>query len=271
MKHNFKYIYGPVSSWRLGKSLGIDPISAKSKICNFDCIYCQLGLTKKFQNQRKEFVPISKIINELKAFSDERIDYYTFSARGEPTLAENLGGMIKAVKKLKKGKIAVITNGSLIDNIDVRRDLMGADFVLIKLDAYNQESLQCVNQPMRENTINNIIKGIKRFKKEYKGKLAIQVMFIKENIKYAKEISEIIRSISPDEVQINTPRRPSGVLPLTKNEIKEIKPYFKGLNVKSVYDFQAKEVKEIDYKMAANRHGDYRRVLTRIFHRKIRP
>ena len=99
-KSGYRYIYGPVSSWRLGRSLGVDPISAKEKICTFDCVYCQLGRTKTFSSERREFVRIKDVIHEIQTLPLPPIDYITFSGAGEPTLAKNLGGMIKAVKHL---------------------------------------------------------------------------------------------------------------------------------------------------------------------------
>jgi len=141
IKSKFKYIYGPVYSWRMGMSLGIDPITADKKICNFDCIYCQLGRTTRFYTEREDFVPVDDIIKEIESLPPVDIDYYTFSGRGEPTLAKNLGAMIKAVRKLTKGKVAVITNAALIGQQAVQDDLMLADLILAKLDAGDDHAL----------------------------------------------------------------------------------------------------------------------------------
>ena len=106
----YKYIYGPVSSWRLGRSLGIDPISSFQKTCTFDCVYCQSGRTEVFSTRREVFVPTEALIQELNSLPEVSIDYITFAGNGEPTLAKNLGGMIRAVKIIRREKIAVITN-----------------------------------------------------------------------------------------------------------------------------------------------------------------
>src|SRR3989338_2737845 len=109
----FKYIYGPVYSWRLGMSLGIDPLARKEKICNFNCIYCQLGPTRHYTAERHLFVTPHELEKEIKQITDlDEIDTITFSGRGEPTLAANLGELIKIVRKYRKEKIAVITNGA---------------------------------------------------------------------------------------------------------------------------------------------------------------
>ncbi len=254
-KKNYKYIYGPVPSWRLGSSLGIDPLSEKVKICDFDCIYCQIGKTKTFAKERRVFVPTAKIIEEIKSIPAIRIDYITFSGRGEPTLAKNLGRMIKAIKKIRKEKIAVLTNSSLIYREDVQKDLLLADFVMAKLDVHSQDQFIMINQPMKAMKLKIIIKGIKGFKAKFRGKLALQIMFIDENKKYAKLISEIARKINPDEVQLNTPLRPSGVRPLPRKELAAIKQYFKGMNCISVYESEKKKVKPISKKETLRRRG----------------
>src|SRR3989338_4888612 len=190
-KKQFKYIYGPVYSWRLGLSLGIDPLTDKRKICNFDCPYCQLGRTAKFYTQREDFVPVETILAEIKALPPMEIDCYTFSGRGEPTLAKNLGAMVRAVRAATDGKIAVITNAGLIDRPDVREDLFLADWVLAKLDAADQASFQTVDIPAKGVEFQRIVKGIKDFKKKFKGKLALQVMFVAENKHCAPQIAGI--------------------------------------------------------------------------------
>ena len=256
MKANdFKYIYGPVPSWRLGSSLGIDPISQREKICTFDCVYCQLGKTEDFTGERKVFIPVTKIIEELDLLPPVRIDYITFSGRGEPTLAANLGRMIKAIKRIRKEKIAVLTNSSLLNRRDVQEDLLPADFVVAKLDAGSQSVFETVNKPMDVIKFDAILEGIKNFRSIYKGKLALQIMFIAENKKYAEKIAGLAKEIDPDEVQINTPLRPCGVKPLSRIELETIEGYFDGLNVVSVYKAEKKKVKPISNKGTLKRRG----------------
>jgi wyosine [tRNA(Phe)-imidazoG37] synthetase (radical SAM superfamily) len=239
----------------LGSSLGIDPISQSKKICNFDCIYCQLGETLFFSDERKIFVSVDAIIKELSLLPPVKIDYITFSGAGEPTLAENLGEMVRAVKKIRNNKIAVLTNSSLLYREDVQKDLLLTDLVAVKLDASSQNIFELVNQPFQDILFENIIVAIKKFKNIYKGKLALQIMFMPENKIYAKEIAQIAKEISPDEVQINTPLRPSGVKALSKKEIDRIKEYFKGLNTVLVYEAIKKDIKPISSKDTLVRRG----------------
>ncbi len=259
--NRFKYIYGPVYSWRLGMSLGIDPLTpaGKRKICNFDCPYCQLGRTAEFYTGREDFVPVETILAEIKAMPPVRIDCYTFSGRGEPTLAKNLGAMVRAVREATGGKVAVITNAGLIDRPDVQEDLLLADWVLAKLDAADQASFQEVDIPAQGIEFRRIVEGIKTFKKRFKGKLALQVMFVEENKRHAPEIARIARGINPDEVQINTPLRPGAMMPLPPEELKHVLTYFQGMNAVSVYEARRKTVEPWDERATILRHGNFRK------------
>ncbi|MEW6609638.1 MAG: radical SAM protein, partial [bacterium] len=194
----FKYIYGPVASWRLGNSLGIDLLSQKEKICNFDCCYCQIGRNLKYLTQRKLYVSTQEIIEEIKRLPDCQIDYITFSGRGESTLAINLSETITAIKKLRKEPIAVLTNSTLINKVDVRQELTLADFVILKLDAFSQETLELINNPARGIKFDEIYNGIRAFREEYRGKLALQIMFIDENKNSARRLFQLAREIQPD-------------------------------------------------------------------------
>jgi wyosine [tRNA(Phe)-imidazoG37] synthetase (radical SAM superfamily) len=242
----------------MGMSLGIDPLSTEEKVCSFDCVYCQLGRTKAFQWQRREFVPTEEVISEIRQVPHENIDYYTFSGRGEPTLALNLGDMIRELKNEGREKIAVITNSSLIDRKDVQNELLLSDLVVAKLDGYNQRTMSMVDHPHEHIQFSAIIEGLKTFRSMYVGKLAVQIMFIKENAGYAAEIAKIVKEIGPDEVQINTPLRPSEAKPLGKNDLKDICDHFEGLSVISVYEAKNKEFQPFDQKSTEKRHGSYK-------------
>ncbi|MFA5144080.1 MAG: radical SAM protein [Candidatus Omnitrophota bacterium] len=254
-KETYRYIYGPVPSWRLGSSLGVDPISGAEKVCTFDCIYCQLGKTKHLTDKRKIFVPTRSVIKELESLPAIKIDYITFSGTGEPTLAQNLGEMIRAVKLIRKEKIAVLTNSSLIYMENVAKDLSLADFVVCKLDAPSQYVFNMINAPMKDTKIDVIINAIKKFKSIYKGKLALQIMFMEANRVYASEVASMARYIGPDEVHINTPLRPCNVKPLPSDKMKAIERYFGGLNVVSVYRAEKKDAKPISSDDTLKRRG----------------
>lgn len=253
-KKKFKFIYGPVASWRLGSSLGIDVIN-EDKICTFDCIYCQLGKTIIYPQERKVWVSTNKVIEEVCSLPPFKIDYITFSGMGEPTAAKNLGETIEAIKKVRKEPIAVLTNSSLMDREEVRGELSLADFVMVKLDASSQESLEKVNRPMEGITLDAILQGIKKFRREYDGKLGLQIMFMKENKKKAEELAFLAGEIRPDEIQINTPLRPCNVDPLPKDELLEIKQHFGKMKVVSVYEEKMKRISSINTEDTVRRRG----------------
>lgn len=235
--------------------MGIDPVSTQGKICNFDCIYCQVGKTTIFTDTRKIFIPTKNIMDEIKGLPPLNIDYITFSGAGEPTLAKNLGRLIKEIKKIRKEKIAVLSNSSLIYRKDVQRDLLSADFVAAKLDAHLQNLFSKINRPQKALKLDKVVRGIKAFKKKFKGTLALQIMFVKENKQYAKEIAKLAKEINSDEIQINTPTRPCGVKPLSETELKNIVQYFKDMNYVSVYGTKRKKVEAIDKKATMKRRG----------------
>ena len=135
----------------------------------------------------------------------------------------------------------MLTNSALIDREDVREELALADFVVAKLDAPSQELLEMINQPDISIRFENIIAGLKSFRKMYNKKLALQIMLIEQNKHEADALIELVNMIKPDEVQLNTPLRKCGIKPLSKKEILEIKSNFVSkcadkIHIVSVYD-----------------------------------
>ena len=258
MINPFKYVFGPVESWRLGRSLGVDPLSSKHKICNMDCVYCQLGKTAQLTNERKIYVPTQDVMDEISQIPLHFVDYITFAGRGEPTLATNLGEMIRRVKAIRHEKVAVLTNSSLMNLAEVRDDLMYADFVLAKLDAGEQSFFEAVAQGEALD-LEKIIKGIMDFRAVFKGKLALQIMLVEENIKNVHQMADIARRICANEVQLDTPLRPSAVKPLERQRLQWAKKYFEDMPVITVYDAPLKEFTPIDERATMERHGNYRK------------
>ena len=235
---NMKIVYGPVSSWRLGKSLGIDLICSEKKICSFDCIYCQLGRQSITTTNRQDFISMDElnkeVIHILKKVSP---DVITFSGMGEPTIVKNLDQAIRTLRKITNVPLAILTNSTLMNNKDVIESLFKLDIVVAKLDASNENLFQEINQPADNISFKETIESIKNFKNTYSGRLNIQTMFMNNNINYAKEIANVVSKIEPYEVQINTPLRPCSIKPLTEQQLARIEEIFKArdLNTISVY------------------------------------
>jgi wyosine [tRNA(Phe)-imidazoG37] synthetase (radical SAM superfamily) len=239
-------IYGPVPSWRLGRSLGVDLLPGDGKTCSFDCVYCQLGRTARRLTQRAEFVPLDTVRRELERVRGVAADYVTFAGMGEPTLASNLGEAIRLARAILGLPVAVLTNSSLMAREDVRRDLACADIVVASLDAPNEQLFRRINRPVAALRLQDIVRGIDLFEAEYRGLLALEMMFVKANRGFAAEMAAIARELAPDEVQINTPLRPCAVVPLTASEIAAIREKFTGLPVRCVYEAARPAVTPLD-------------------------
>jgi len=246
-------IYGPVPSWRLGRSLGIDLLGTEGKTCCFDCVYCQLGRTLYLLTERRQFVPAERLAEELESVKGLDIDYVTFSGMGEPTLASNLGRAIELVKSVLPFPVAVLTNSAFMDEKEVRQELALADTVVAKLDAPNEELFQQINRPAPGLRLKDIVSGIEKFRGEYNGKLVLQMMFIAANMHYAGELAQMAESLSPDEVELNTPLRPCSVPPLSLKAMEAIEGQFARLKVVNVYKSPKPEVQPLDIKETLRR------------------
>jgi len=209
-------------------------------------VYCSLGPTTEKTIERRVFVSAEQVAQALeKAMKKVEADVVTFSGTGEPTLAQNLGELIEIARDISGLPIAVLTNSSLKTRKDVRRDLARADIVKGKLDVPNEILLKQINQPHEGVLFGDIVKGLKKFRGEFKGEFQLEVMFIPENKNFSGEIAKIVKSIKPDEVQINTPLRLSPVRPLTREELKEVQKSFKGINFRSVYEAEKPKVGKV--------------------------
>jgi len=243
-----KPIYGPVSSWRLGRSLGVDLLCSEEKICSFDCIYCQLGETKIKTMKRDVYVESESIFAEWERIEGKfEADVITLSGTGEPTLGKNLGEVIDFLRKRANLPLAILTNSSLLGDEEVREELNKLDIVVAKLDACDEESFREINRPVEELKWEEYFEGIREFRRGYRGKFALQIMFIEENRDLVEEMVRLARELEPDEVQVNTPLRPCGVRPLSREELEEIKGRFSGFPIViSPYDVEKKEVRPLD-------------------------
>ncbi|MFC2006914.1 hypothetical protein ACFLUQ_01985, partial [Chloroflexota bacterium] len=180
---------------------------------------------------------------ELEKVKGIPADYVTFSGVGEPTLASNLGEAIVLARSVLRLPVAVFTNSSLMIRKDVRYELGLADVVVAKVDAPNEELFSYINRPVMKCTLVEILRGIKLFRGEYKRKMDLQMMFINSNQDYTLEMVKIVEELCPDEVQINTPLRPSAVQPLTPEDIRAIQQEFSGIRrVVTVYEASKPEV-----------------------------
>lgn len=200
-------VYGPVSSWRVGASLGVDLLCVNS-ICSFNCSYCQLGSIQVRIRERRLFVPTERVMADLARSAWRKAAIVTYSGSGEPTLASNLGEAIVRVAEFTGLPSLVLTNGTLLDLTEVRRELALADRVYVKLDAATEPTFQRVNRPVAGLTLAGVVEGLRRFREEYSGKLGIQTMLVHATRDSAEAFAAILETVRPDEIQVNSPTRP---------------------------------------------------------------
>lgn len=237
----YKYLFGPVPSRRLGMSLGIDLVP--HKVCSLNCIYCECGRTTNLTTERKEYVPFDEVIKELEHFMNNNPapDYITFSGSGEPTLNSRIGDVLQYIKSNYADiLVAVLTNGTLFSDKQVRSELLSADVVLPSLDTASDSTFYKINRPFHSININDYIKGLEEFRKEFKGKIWLEVLIIpgyNDNEPDLKLLKKAFIKIMPDSIQLNSLDRP-GVIPdiraAGKNELQHIVDYWKLDNVEII-------------------------------------
>ena len=234
---NFKYIYGPVPSRRMGLSVGISPIAEGH--CNYSCIYCQLGRTRNMTNERKRYFDHKDIVEEFKLYlsKDIKFDVATIVGDGEPLLYADLGILIDELKLLTDKPIALITNGSLLFDGKVREDLKNADIILPSLDATDEEMFKKINRPHGSIRFDDVIRGLQIFSNEYDGQLWIETMIVEginDNREFFLDLKKLLSTIKYHKLYINSPVRPPAetyVKQVSKNVIEEAVSILGGISI----------------------------------------
>ena len=214
--------FGPISSRRLGLSLGINNI-VSGKFCSYSCVYCQIGNTINRSVERRTFYDPGKLVEDVgnhleKLDKSYMPDFLTFVANGEPTLDINLGKEIKLLKKYGI-PVAVITNASLISNKSVREDLMPADWVSVKIDTVDKVVWERINRPSARIDLETILDGIEIFASEYRGSLHTETMLINgynDDLDKLKQTAIFISGLHYKTSWLSVPTRPPA--------LKKIKP-----------------------------------------------
>jgi wyosine [tRNA(Phe)-imidazoG37] synthetase (radical SAM superfamily) len=244
-------VYGPVPSWRFGRSLGIDVV-VPPKTCSFNCIYCQLGRTQvKLSNPEefKNYVTTNDVERDLEKYLVDidinSIDVVTFSGSGEPTLNPDIGDIVDCVHRLTSGKVPIVllTNSSLLYRDDIRRKVARFDVVVAKVDAGDEKAYRIINRPIKDApNIEAIKESIKKLKKEMNGRLMTQTMFLHANFGFTncegESLTNLVNAlidIEPDVIQIDTPYRPGGEKFLKPASVDELR-----INAKHFEDFMEK-------------------------------
>jgi len=234
----YKFLFGPVPSRRLGMSLGVDLVPRK--VCSLDCVYCEVGETTKLTLERKEYIPYAKIVEELSHFfsNNPDPDFITFSGSGEPTLNSRIGDVVAFIKQNKPNiPIAVLTNGTLLYDSEVRAELRGVDVVLPSLDAVSADIFAEINRPPTNLPLEKYLQGLIDFSHEFSGKIWLEIFILpgcNDGDSEVQRMREVILKIKPDSVQINTLDRPGTEANLRGATVAELHSVVERLDLENV-------------------------------------
>ncbi len=211
MSRNFTYLFGPVPSRRFGRSLGVDLTPFKT--CSLDCIFCQLGGTTCKTDRRREYVPADAVTAELETWleSGETADFITLAGSGEPTLHERFGEIIRFIRERTRIPVALLTNGTLLYQPEVRKQAANADVVKMTLTSWDQTSFERMHRPCDGVTFERLVEGERLFRGEFGGRLWLEVFLldgINAESDQVKRLAETARLIRPDCIHLNTCVRP---------------------------------------------------------------
>jgi wyosine [tRNA(Phe)-imidazoG37] synthetase (radical SAM superfamily) len=229
-----KYVYGPVPSRRLGRSLGIDLVPYKT--CTYDCIYCQLGRTTDKTIIRRTYAPVKVILDELarRLTSAGNPDFISLAGSGEPTLHAEIGKLIRGIKKMTRIPVAVITNGSLLWMPEVREALAPSDVVLPSLDAGDQGLFAAVNRPHEDISFELMTRGLVYFSKVYRGEIWMEVLVtggLSDTAEEINKIAAVMSRMKPTCVQLNSVARPpaeAGAIEVPSSKLLQLAQLFGG-------------------------------------------
>ena len=224
--------FGPVPSRRLGFSIGINHIPPKH--CPYACVYCQVGATNHMQIKPGSFYTVDAVYQvvqqavQLAQKQHQSIDFLTFVPDGEPTLDQNLGAEIDALRDLGY-PIAVITNGALINHPDVRQALGKADWVSLKIDSVIEPIWRSINRPHRALRLDEIMSGMLTFASEFGGEFVTETMLISglnDDLASINRLADFLYALQPFKSYLSTPIRPpaeSWVCPLEVEKFTQIR------------------------------------------------
>lgn len=230
-------IFGPVRSRRLGVSLGVNLLPTTSKVCSFDCIYCECGWTKSAQSSK---LPSRELVRQkmIERFEDmkskgEQLDVITFAGNGEPTLHPDFEGVIDDTIELRNkyfpdARIAVLSNSTMLHKPSVVKSLLKIDQNILKLDSGFDSTIQLLNQPHKPLSAEEVIRHLEQFK----GNFILQTMFLRGSYKGQevdnttdKEIEKwifAIKRLKPKEIMIYTIARDTPVDSLKKVPVADL-------------------------------------------------
>jgi wyosine [tRNA(Phe)-imidazoG37] synthetase (radical SAM superfamily) len=224
-------------------------LAQRTKVCPYCCTYCQYGPTAQPALRRRRFVAPEQLQGDLQALGTISCDQITFAGLGEPTLAQNLAQLVDVVRRHASRPISILTGSALLPRADVRRDLLGFDRIVAKLDAPDEKLFRQINrpQPGYPYSLEAVVEGIRLLRREYAGRLCLQMMFLQANAHAAPHMAELARSLQADEIYLETPLQPALGGPVTAPQMKRIAQAFAGLSphttIRNIYCDHRAQVK----------------------------
>lgn len=224
-KTTYRHIFGPVPSRRLGRSLGIDLVPAKT--CSLDCVYCEAGRTTRLTTERRAYVPIAEVMAELDRFlrsPHEPIDHLTFSGSGEPLLHTELGELASWLKrKYPQYRLALLTNGLAFADPRVVDEVRAVDLICPSFDATDEAEFEQVNHPAPGVDFKAYCRGLIDLCRRHPGQVFLEYFIVPGVNDGAASLARLAGFVSearPDRVQLNTLDRPGTVadLPVSSPE-----------------------------------------------------
>ena len=234
-------VFGPIHSRRLGRSLGINLLPTKGKICNFDCIYCECGWNRDGRGDTvlptaaKVRADLEDKLTEL-MLEDKRIDSITFSGDGEPTLNPEFPRIIDDTLFLRDAycpdaKVSVLSNATRVHVPEVFAALCKVDNPILKIDAPTDALVAKINQPAPGYSLERVVDALKQFD----GNFILQTMFLKapgfdsSSPEVLEGWMDIVRQLKPREVMVYTIDRPTPQLGLEAFTVDQMRALVKPL------------------------------------------
>ncbi|EKE3347882.1 radical SAM protein [Campylobacter jejuni] len=207
-----KILFGPVSSRRFGRSLGID-LSPSKKQCNFDCVYCELD-PKKAQEKQDEIISIDKIISEVKVVLEKNVefDFLTLTANGEPSLYPHLNELILSLRSIAKDKkLLILSNGTAVLDEDKFNALLKLDVVKFSLDSAVAKTFYRIDRALKNIDLEKMIEKMADFRARFNGDLIMEILVVKDlndNEEEFEALNQALKKIMPLRVDLSTIDRP---------------------------------------------------------------
>jgi len=241
----YKHLFGPVSSRRLGQSLGVDLIPFKT--CSLNCVYCECGLTTNLTTKTAEYVPTQEVISELDALlsTNPKLDFITFSGNGEPTLHNGLLEIATHIKtNYPQYKICLITNSTMLTHPDFMQQILNngqstIDVIMPSLDAISQEVYEKVDQPESSIQAKAVTQALIDFSKKFKGEIWLEIFIlpgVNDTESELNNFQKALKEMRVDKILLNCLDRPAPydwVKPATNSQMQAVKDFFDQQNIQT--------------------------------------